>query len=83
MKEIIELAKQAGMNYRELEDEFFSKNADGVDIEELERFAKLVAKKQAEKCAFLCDELYRKGGWDHNAGFAADCIRKRFLNDDS
>lgn len=32
-----------------------------------------------EKARLLCDELWRKGGWEHNAGFAADCIRKRFL----
>ena len=34
-------------------------------------------KQEREACAFLCDELWRKGGWDHNAGFAANCIRKR------
>ena len=46
-------------------------------------FAKLIAKKQAKECEFLCEELWRKGGWEHNAGFAATCIRKKFLNDDS
>jgi hypothetical protein len=41
--EIIKLAKQVGMRYREIEDEFYSGNADGVYLDELEAFAKLVA----------------------------------------
>jgi hypothetical protein len=46
-----------------------------MDSKQLEAFAKLVAAKERERCAFLCDELWRKGGWDHNAGYAADRIR--------
>jgi hypothetical protein len=61
--EIIEITRQAG----------------GFDAtpEFLERFANLVAAKEREKCAFLCDELWRKGGWDYNAGYAATRIRAR------
>jgi hypothetical protein len=41
--EIIEMARQAGINYRELSDEFATGNGDGVEIEQMEAFAKLVA----------------------------------------
>jgi len=34
-------------------------------------------KVEREACAKLCDDLWRKGGWDHNAGYAADKIRLR------
>ena len=60
-QEIIEMARQAG---------FMPAHDNRV-----QRFAKLVAAKERERCAFLCDELWRKGGWDHNAGYAADRIR--------
>lgn len=59
---IIELAKQAGMFYRELSDEFANANTDGVDLTTLQAFAKLVAAHEREACAKLCDnqteELY-------------------------
>jgi len=41
--EIIEMARQAGINYRELSDEFATGNGDGVEIEQMQAFAKLVA----------------------------------------
>jgi len=57
MNEIIELAKQSGlMADGEM---WFSPtygNAD-VHITDLERFAKLVAAKERDACAKLCDEL--------------------------
>jgi hypothetical protein len=43
--EIIEVARQVGMRYREIEDEFYSGYADGVYLDELEAFAKLIADK--------------------------------------
>jgi len=43
--EIIEMARQVGMRYREIEDEFYSGYADGVYLDELEAFAKLVAER--------------------------------------
>jgi hypothetical protein len=49
--EIIEMAKQAGMRYRKIEDEFFSSYADGVYADDLEAFAKLVAQHEREACA--------------------------------
>jgi hypothetical protein len=54
--EIIEMAKQAGMRYRKIEDEFFSSYADGVYADDLEAFAKLVAEYEREACAKLCEK---------------------------
>jgi hypothetical protein len=47
--EIIEMAREAGINYRELSDEFATGNGDGVEIEQMEAFAKLVAAKAIEQ----------------------------------
>jgi hypothetical protein len=43
--EILEMARQVGMRYREIEDEFHSGYSDGVYLDELEAFAKLVEDK--------------------------------------
>lgn len=51
MNGLKELAEQAGMHYRELEDEFCKANTDGVPMEMLEVFAKLVAAKEREDIA--------------------------------
>ena len=48
---IIELAKQVGMVYREFEDEFANSNTDGVDLTTLQKFADLVAAHEREKLA--------------------------------
>ena len=52
--EIIEMARQAGINYRELSDEFATGNGDGVEIEQMQAFVKLVAAKEREACAEMC-----------------------------
>jgi hypothetical protein len=52
---IIELAKQSGMVYREFEDEFANGNTDGVDLKTLQAFAALVAAHEREECAKVCD----------------------------
>ena len=54
-EEIIELARKAGINYRELSDEFATGNGDGVEIEQMEAFAKLVAEKEREECAKIAE----------------------------
>ena len=69
--EIIEMAKEAGFVEYELDDGTIN-----AFDKRYEAFAKLVAAKERERCAFLCDELWRKGGWDHNAGYAAIKIRE-------
>ena len=53
--EIIEMARRAGMVYREFEDEFANANTDGVDLKTIEAFAKLVAAKEREACAVVAD----------------------------
>ena len=67
--EIIEMARQAGINRRT--DEFFSEYCDGICFDDLQAFAKLVAEKEREACALLCYE--QRKNWDALA--CADAIR--------
>ena len=53
--EIIEMAEKAGMFYRSIEEQFANPSTDGVFIETLREFAKLVAEKECEACAKLFD----------------------------
>ena len=61
------------------------KDANGWDVrgytntlEDLERFAKLVAAKEREACAKVCDELSDKHTWEgYYANECADAIRAR------
>jgi len=80
-KEIIEIAREAGINYRELSDEFATGNGDGVEIEQMEAFAKLVAEKEREECAKICENEYIDFDWAHveqHAGeICAEAIRAR------
>jgi len=46
--EIIKMARQAGWSYME----------SGMDKQRLEAFAKLVAEKEREACAEICDGFY-------------------------
>ena len=76
--EIIEMARQAGMVYREFEDEFANANTDGVDLKTIEDFAKLVAAKEREACAKLCDFVAREvDDTNGNATYCAKAIRAR------
>ena len=70
--EIIEMAKQAGIRFRT--NVFHSGYCDGVHGDELEAFAKLVAEKEREACAKLCEEQYEYYGYDH---IFAKAIRAR------
>jgi hypothetical protein len=54
-QDIIEMAIQAGIKRRT--DEFYSEFCDGVYFDDLEAFAKLVAAKEREACAKICDEF--------------------------
>ena len=49
--DVIRMAREAGINYRKLALEFYSTQCDGVDLEDLERFAQLVAAAEREACA--------------------------------
>jgi hypothetical protein len=69
--EIIELARQVGVNATGNEYwPFF--------IEELEAFVKLVAEKEREACAKVCDdELKEWGIFDSDVGDVSKAIRAR------
>ena len=71
--DIIRMAREAGV----ITSLFVLDGKDSGYFYLFERFAAIVAAAEREACARLCDELWRKGGWDHNAGYAADKIRAR------
>jgi hypothetical protein len=63
--EIIEMAKQAGYN---------GPNIAVFTMQDLERFAKLVAQHEREACAKLCESHWEKEG---SASWCAKAIRAR------
>jgi len=82
-EEIIEMAIQAGIKHRT--DEFYSEFCDGVYFDDLEDFAKLIAEKEREECAKICEEL--RDDWFRGLGryefmgegadYCVDAIRAR------
>jgi len=54
-EEIIEMAIQVGIHYRELSEEFATGNGDGVEIEQMQAFARLIAEKEREECAKIAE----------------------------
>jgi hypothetical protein len=74
--EIIEMAKRAGWEMDEscvLEPEVIWYISQG----QLEAFAKLVAEREREACAAICDELHKaRVGKDNYFAFAANAIRE-------
>ena len=50
------LARQAGMVYREFEDEFANANTDGVDQKTMQQFADLIRADEREACAKVAQE---------------------------
>lgn len=56
-EDVIRLAEEAGINYRALSDEFATGNGDGVEIEQMQAFAKLVAKHKREELAKKIEAL--------------------------
>jgi hypothetical protein len=81
--EIIELARQAGFDVKEWGDETLirtvhSKGYFVVINQKLEAFAKLVAEKEREACAKVCDdELKEWGIFDSDVGDVSKAIRAR------
>ena len=55
-KTVMEMARKAGMVYREFEDEFANANTDAVDFKTLEAFAALVRAEEREACAKVCEQ---------------------------
>lgn len=74
-QEIIEMAIQAGIKRRT--DEFYSEFCDGVYFDDLEAFAKLVAEKEREACAKICDEFFKGNKNINYSDTIAICIRAR------
>ena len=56
MNGIKEMAEQAGMHYRRIEDEFCKAGTDGVPMEMLEAFAQLVAAAERERLASIAEK---------------------------
>ena len=75
--EIIEMARQAGINYRELSDEFATGNGDGVEIEQMQAFAALVAAAEREACAKVCEDYGRAEEMQAIGNDYAEAIRAR------
>ena len=67
MKTVLEMAREAGMVYRELEDEFANANTDGIDIETLERFHTLTHNATLDEIA---DKIGKMPFGDTAASFA-------------
>jgi len=62
MSKLKQLAIEAGMHYREIDDEFCKANTDGVPMEMLEAFAKAI-RFQAADDAWI--EMVKHGiGWE-------------------
>jgi hypothetical protein len=53
---IIRLAQEAGIYYREIEDEFCEADKDGVPIKMMAKFAALVTAAEREACAKIADD---------------------------
>jgi hypothetical protein len=68
--EIIEMAKQAGMDYLQ----YLSPEA----FEKVVVFSKLVAEHEREACAKLCDEIATEDGWEGSYAYrCVEAIRAR------
>jgi len=75
--EIIEMARQAGFFVKDSEAYSPSVQEDHELTPYLETFAKLVAEKERESCAAICDELHKaRVGKDNYFAFAANAIRE-------
>ena len=75
--EIIELARRAGFRYT---GNFSVDKGESLSCfqADLEAFAKLVAEKEREACALVCDEIYTHSieDWE-GANWCGDAIRAR------
>ena len=70
--EIIEMAKEAGMDYlQHISPSAFAK---------VETFAKLVAAKEREECALICERVFKRmcpEAQENEVGIEAELIRAR------
>ncbi len=79
--DIIRMAREVGLEYRQNLDEIYSSFCDGVYMGDLERFATLVAEAEREACADICDQYSEIREINTAMGVAAlncaDLIRAR------
>ena len=61
-EEIIRMAREAGLQHREAAEELYSPHCDGIYLDDLDRFAALVAAAEREACAEICDRRARRYG---------------------
>ena len=76
--EIIEITKEARIKRRT--DEFYSEFCDGIYFDDLESFAKLIAAKEREACALICERVYKRmcpEAQENEIGIEAELIRAR------
>ena len=71
------LARQAGMVYREFEDEFANANTDGVDQETMQKFADLIRADEREACAKVCESYLSESPHSWGGTTMAAAIRAR------
>jgi hypothetical protein len=76
-----ELARRAGMVYREFEDEFANANTDGVDQKTMQNYAELIRADEREACANLV--FYSPPSDEYESQLVAvyNAIRARGTND--
>jgi hypothetical protein len=79
--DIIRMAREAGMQYREHLSEVATPYCDGVYMDELERFAALVAAAEREECAKVLDEMAAADKLSNYYKVAALWIRERGNHD--
>ena len=70
--EIIEMARQSGAYRRDI-----GGSIEFLEVFILERFAKLVAEKEREACAKICDEFFKGNKSINYSDTIAICIRAR------
>jgi F420-0:gamma-glutamyl ligase len=73
LNEIIEMAREAGFDC-------YGKHITWDDVictDELKAFAKLVAEKEREACALICDEFFKGNKNINYSDTIAICIRAR------
>ena len=74
--DVIRIAKEVNLVFRFDYFEIASENCDGIMINDLTKFANLVAAAEREACAKLCEKSDK-----HRGDFFADKIRVRGNND--
>ena len=76
-EDIIRMTREAGMEFNQRMEEMHTPLCDGVHIEDIERFAALVAAAEREVCAKVLDEMAAQDKRSNYYQVAAAAIRAR------